>query len=82
MRIHNGLAVGVEDPFGIAEQAFQRGWAIDSAGGTYPLGAERSAIFAEPLTHMVDIAQMKGDTASVLRLVRIGLAADSTSGNG
>jgi hypothetical protein len=76
---HNGVSLGLDDPFGLAEQAFQRGWALDSAYVMDSLTPERSPIFAEPLAHMVAIAQMKGDTASVLRLVRLGLSADSTS---
>jgi hypothetical protein len=28
---HNGVSLGLDDPFGLAEQAFQRGWALDSA---------------------------------------------------
>ena len=28
---HNGRAVGLDDPYGLAEQAFRRGWALDSA---------------------------------------------------
>ncbi len=77
---HNGQMVGLDDPFGLAEQAFRRGWALDSANAVDSLAPEHSLIFAEPLNHMVTIAQMKGDTASVLRLVSLGLSADSTSG--
>jgi serine/threonine-protein kinase len=77
---HNGRAVGVEHWSDVAEQAFRRGWTLDSASGSDSLAPERSPIFAEPLLHMVAIAQMKGDTASVLRLVRLGLSADSSGG--
>ncbi|MEO6055483.1 MAG: serine/threonine-protein kinase [Gemmatimonadales bacterium] len=76
---HYGMSAGLEDPLRLADEAFQRGWAIDSAGAGDSLAPERSPISAEPLIHMVEIAQLKGDTASVRRLVALGLAADSTS---
>ena len=63
---HWGMLAGLSDPLGLAAEAFQRGWAIDSASAGYSLAPERSPIWAEPLIHMVEIAQMKGDTASVL----------------
>ena len=75
---HNGRALGVDDWYGLAEQAFRRGWALDSANAMDALAPARSPVFAEPLEHMVAIAQMKGDTASVLRLTSLGSAADST----
>jgi hypothetical protein len=75
---HNGRAVGETDWYDVAERAFRRGWALDSANTMDSLAPERSPIFAEPLLHMVALAQMKGDTGSVLRLVRLGLSADST----
>ena len=78
---HNGRTVGVENWYDVAEQAFRRGWALDSANGSDSLAPERSPIFAEPLLHMVALAQMKGDTAAVLRLVRLGLSADSLGGS-
>jgi serine/threonine-protein kinase len=79
---HYGLMAGLDDPLGLAAEAFRRGWAIDSASAGDSLTPERSPIFAEPLTHMVEIAQAKGDTASVRRFVSLGLGADSTSGQG
>ncbi len=75
---HWGIRAGLQDPMGLAAAAFQRGWAIDSASAGDSLAPERSPIFAEPLTHMVEIAQMRHDTASVRRFVAVGLAADST----
>jgi len=74
---HNGMLVGLDDPLRLAAEAFQRGWAIDSANGADSPARERSIIVAEPLMHMVEIAQIKGDTASVRRLVALGLAADT-----
>jgi TolB-like protein len=71
---HDGMFAGLVDPLRLAAGAFQRGWAIDSASGTTSLPPERSPM----LTHMVEIAQVEGDTASVRRLVRLGLTADST----
>jgi hypothetical protein len=79
---HYGLMAGLDDPLGLAAEAFRRGWAIDSVSAGDSLAPERSPIFAEPLTHMVEIAQAKGDTASVRRLVALGLRADSTSSQG
>ncbi len=76
---HNGGRVGLDDPLRLAAEAFQRGWAIASANGADSLAPGRSLIVAEPLVHMVEIAQINGDTASVRRLVAQGLGADSTS---
>jgi hypothetical protein len=78
---HNGALVGLDDPMRLAADAFQRGWAIDSANGSNSLSPGRSPIIAEPLSHMVEIAQINGDTASVRRLVAQKLGADSTSGS-
>ena len=79
---HVGMNGGVDDPLELAAEAFQRGWELDSASASDSLAAARSPIFAEPLAHMVEIAQVKGDTASVRRLVAMGLAADSTNRGG
>jgi TolB-like protein len=78
---HNGALVGLNDPLRLAKEAFQRGWAIDSANGADSLAIGRSPIVAEPLVHMVEIAQMEGDTASVRRLVALRLGTDSTGAN-
>ncbi len=75
---HAGRGVGLEDRLGLAQQAFQRGWSLDSANTFESLAPAQSPVLAEPLKHMVEIAQMKHDTASVLRLARIGLSTDST----
>ena len=79
---HHGLSAGVQDPFRLAAEAFQRGWTIDSTSAPDALSFDRPQIFGEVLTHMVDIAQTDGDTAKVRRLVVLGLAADSTTGRG
>ena len=79
---HKGLSVGVPDPFRLAAESFQRGWLIDSASAGAAVPAERSPVVTEPLRHRVEIAQTRHDTASVLRLVALGLAADSTSKQG
>jgi tetratricopeptide (TPR) repeat protein len=79
---HYGVLVGLEDPPRLAAEAFKRGWAIDSLSGADSLVPERSPIWAEPLVHMVEIAQGNGDAAAVRRLVAQGLAADSTSREG
>ncbi len=67
---------------GLAAEAFKRGWAIDSASGAGSLTSERSPIWAEPLVHMVEIAQATDDAALVRRLVAVALAVDSTSREG
>jgi tetratricopeptide (TPR) repeat protein len=77
---HSGRAVGLDDRLELAQEAFRRGWALDSVNTFEFLTPARSPLLAEPLTHMVEIAQMKHDTASVLRLARLGLSADSTGG--
>jgi hypothetical protein len=79
---HEGFLAGLADPLHLASDAFHHGWALDSARGVDTLGAESAPIVAEPLSHMVEIAQTRGDTKSVERLVRLGLAADSTSAQG
>ena len=79
---HLGLSAGLANPFQLAAESFQRGWAIDSAGADDVLAADRSPAVAEALKHMVEIAQVRHDTAKVLRLLAPGLAADSTSKQG
>jgi serine/threonine-protein kinase len=79
---HYGLLAGLDDPLRLAAKAFRRGWVLDSMSGTDSLTPAHSPIFAEPLAHMVEIAQVKGDTGSVRRLVALGLAVDSTSRSG
>lgn len=79
---HNGALVGLEEPLRSAADAFDRGWALDSASATNGSGAEWSPFFAEPLRHMVEIAQINGDIPRVRRLVALGLAADSTGKRG
>jgi tetratricopeptide (TPR) repeat protein len=79
---HFGGLFGLNDPQRLAAEAFQRGWALDSASGTNSQAAERSPIWAEPMVHMVEIAQAKGDTGLLRRLVAMGLAADSTTREG
>jgi TolB-like protein len=75
---HWGNLAGIDSALGHARQAFRRGWQLDSSMAFDSMAPERSPIFAEPLTHMVDLAQMAGDTAEVMRLVALGLAADTS----
>ena len=70
------------DPFRYAAEAFRRGWAIDSAEQVDRSPAARSPLVAEPLRHMVEIAQMRGDAATVLGLTGRALTNDSTSPQG
>jgi tetratricopeptide (TPR) repeat protein len=79
---HNGALVGLDAPLRLAAEAFRRGWAIDSAGAVDSLAPGRSVIVAEPLIHMVELAQMTGDTGLVRRLVALRLGADSTDAMG
>jgi TolB-like protein len=74
---HWGILAGQDSALEKARSAFQRGWTIDSGTTLDSAGAVRSPLFAEPLTHMVDLAQVAGDTADVLRLTALGLQADT-----
>jgi hypothetical protein len=76
---HWGPMMGLERPLERADEAFRRGWRIDSAAASDSLLPERRPVYAEWLSHMVEFAQMRGDTGEVRRLVAIGLAADSTT---
>jgi serine/threonine-protein kinase len=75
---HWGMLVGIDSALQRAAEAFRRGWQLDSSTALESSAPERSPVFAEPLTHMVDLAQLEGDTAEVRRLVRLGLAADTS----
>jgi hypothetical protein len=79
---HWGILAGQDSALEEARRAFQRGWTIDSATTLDSSATVRSPAFAEPLTHMVDLAQLAGDTAEVLRLTALGLEADTASGQG
>jgi serine/threonine-protein kinase len=74
---HWSMLAGQDSALEKARDAFQRGWTIDSATTLDSVAAVRSPLFAEPLTHMVDLAQLAGDTADVLRLTALGLQADT-----
>jgi hypothetical protein len=75
---HEGMFAGLKDPLQLAAAAFRQAWAIDSAaGGVLPAG-ERPP----ELIHMVEIAQVEGDTATVLGLARTALQVDSTNAEG
>jgi serine/threonine-protein kinase len=74
---HWGILAGQDSALEEARHAFQRGWAIDSATTLDSSATVRSPLFAEPLTHMVDLAQLAGDTAEVLRLTALGLEANA-----
>jgi TolB-like protein len=77
---HWGRLAGQDSALEQARSAFQRGWSIDSATTLDSGATVRSPLFAEPLTHMVDLAQLAGDTAEVLRLTALGLEADTAGG--
>ena len=48
-----------------ADEAYRRGWLLDSAAGRRAIG---KVPVAEPMLHMVELAQMRHDTAEVMRL--------------
>jgi eukaryotic-like serine/threonine-protein kinase len=75
---HEGMFAGLNNPLRLAADAFQRAWAIDSAAGGVSSTGERPP----ELIHMVEIAQVEGDTAAVLRLAATALVADSTNAEG
>jgi DNA-binding SARP family transcriptional activator/tetratricopeptide (TPR) repeat protein len=72
---HWGGLAGIEDFATRAEDAFRRGWALDSiTNGSLP-----GPFISDPIRHLVELAHMRHDTATVLRLVERVLAVDSTS---
>lgn len=58
-----------------AAEAYRQGWLLDSTAVTRALGKPP---VAEPMLHMIDLAQLRHDTAAVLRLTGSVLAVDST----
>lgn len=75
--LHFGGLAGYPDALARAEDAFRRGWTLDSAAnGSVPL---TSPILAEPALHLVELAHIRADTAEVLRLADMIKKADSTS---
>ena len=74
-----GTLAGVDRFLERAEDAFRKGWVLDSAAAGAVALSPPSPFVAEPLRIMVELAQMRGDVARVRQLVSIGLAADSTS---
>lgn len=74
---HWGMLAGIDDALVRAEEAFRRGWALDSAAN---VGSALSGpLIAETMDHLVVLAHLRGDTAEVLRLTALLLATDSTS---
>jgi hypothetical protein len=76
---HYGMSAGLEDPLRLAAEAFQRGWAIDSAAAGNSRGAGGAPVLAEPLSHMVEIAQLRGNTGEARRIVARALATDTAA---
>ena len=72
---HWGLLAGIQDPLRRAQEAFQRGWQLDSAAREGPPAGP----VVEPLIHLVELAHLRGDTAEVRRWTAHILAADSSS---
>lgn len=77
MHYHNGPLAGEDSAFQRAAEAFRRGWLLDSAAAG--ASALRRLPVAEPMLHLVEMAQMRHDTVEVLRLAGQVLAVDSTS---
>jgi serine/threonine-protein kinase len=76
---HLGRLAGIEGSLERAEDAFRRGWQLDSAAEGKSALARAAPLVAEPMSHMVELAHMRGDTAEVRRLVTRVLGADSSS---
>ena len=76
---HWGLLAGMSDPLRRAGEAFRRGWVLDSSSTSDSMLPRQSPVLAEPLGHMIELAQIAGDAAEGPRLVALGLAVDSTN---
>jgi TolB-like protein len=74
-----GMLAGVDRYLERAEDAFEKGWVLDSARSPTTMLDRPAPIVAEPLLTMVELAQRRGDVRTVLRLTALGLAADSVS---
>jgi len=74
---HWGRLAGVEGWLQRADDAFHRGWMLDStmAAAAHP----GEPLVAEPAKRMVELAHLRGDTAELHRLAARILAADSNS---
>ena len=59
-----------------AEEAYRRGWMLDSADAARTATEPR---IPEPMLHIVELAQLRHDTAEVMRLAGSVLAVDSSS---
>ncbi len=71
-----GTLAGEARPLERATEAFRRGWLLDSVAGGWD---REGPLVAEPTSVMVNLAQMRGDTAEVLRLAASALAHDSAT---
>jgi DNA-binding SARP family transcriptional activator len=76
---HWGALAGLEDHLDRAEEAFRRGWRLDSAFQRGGRTGMSSPLVAEPMLHMVELAHVRRDTAVVRQLVARVLEADSSS---
>ena len=74
---HWGMLAGIDDALARAEDAYRRGWALDSAASGSAVLA--GPLIAETMDHLVVLAHVRGDTSEVLRLTSLVLATDSTS---
>jgi hypothetical protein len=77
--LHSGPPAGIDRSVERAAYAFRHGWELDSAAyGASALGPS-TGLVAEPVRHMVELAQVRGDTAAVRRWASRVLAVDSVS---
>ena len=76
--LHSGPPAGIDSSFERAAYAFRRGWQLDSVASGNLLSLS-TPLVAEPVRHMVELAQLRGDTAEVRALSSRVLAMDSTS---
>jgi DNA-binding SARP family transcriptional activator/tetratricopeptide (TPR) repeat protein len=74
---HWGPLAGIDRSFELAEDAFLRGWQLDSATST-GLSSAPAAVVAEPILHLVELAQIRGDTSRVRLLVKQVLESNGT----
>ena len=76
--LHSGPPAGIDSSFERAAYALRRGWQLDSVASGNLLSLS-TPLVAEPVRHMVELAQLRGDTAEVRALSSRVLAVDSTS---
>lgn len=74
-----GQLAGVEGALTRAEEAFRRGWQLDSAAESRSAHPIAGPLVPQPILMMVQLAHIRGDTAEVRRLAKLGIAPDTSS---